>query len=266
MSHSPAAPVPTRSRSNKVPDPTASFWIIKVLATTVGETAADLLSDTVGLGLPLTTLIMAVALAVFLVLQFRSRSYRPPVYWITVVLISIVGTCVTDNLTDGLGVPLAVSTTVFGVALLAVFAIWYRTEGTLSIHSIDTLRREGFYWLAILFTFALGTAAGDLIAEQTGLGYFPSLLLFAGAIAVTAAVWFIGRRGPVLCFWIAYILTRPLGASTGDLLSASTKDGGLGVGTITTSIVFFVIIAAIISYLVIRIRRDEPAQRSRLTV
>jgi len=266
MSHSPAAQPPTRTRSNKVPDPTASFWIVKILATTVGETAADLLSDTVGLGLPLTTLIMAAALAVFLVLQFRSRAYRPPLYWITVVLISIVGTCVTDNLTDGIGVPLAVSTTVFGVALLAVFAVWYRIEGTLSIHSIDTVRREAFYWLAILFTFALGTAAGDLIAEQTGLGYFPSLLLFAGAIAVTVAVWFIGRRGAVLCFWIAYILTRPLGASTGDLLSASTNDGGLGIGTITTSVVFLVVIAAIISFLVIRLRREEPAQRSRLTV
>jgi uncharacterized membrane-anchored protein len=147
-----------------------------------------------------------------------------------------------------------------------VFRTWYRVEGTLSIHSIHTARREGFYWAAVLATFALGTAAGDLIAEQTGLGYFPSLLLFAGAIALTAAVWFIGRRGPVLCFWIAYVLTRPLGASTGDLLSASTKDGGLGVGTITTSIVFFVVIAAIISFLVIRVRRDEePAPRSRLT-
>jgi uncharacterized membrane-anchored protein len=183
-----------------------------------------------------------------------------------VVLISIVGTCVTDDLTDGLGVPLVVSTAAFAGALLVVFAVWYRAEGTLSIHSIDTVRREAFYWLAILFTFALGTAAGDLIAERTGLGYFPSLVLFAGAIAVTAAAWFVGRRGPVLCFWIAYILTRPLGASTGDLLSASTKDGGLGIGTITTSVVFFVVIAAIIGFLVVRQSRDEPAQRSRLTV
>jgi len=266
MSHSPAATLRPRTRANKVPDPTASFWIIKVLATTVGETAADLLSDTVGLGLPLTTLLMAGALVVFLVLQFRARAYRPPLYWITVVLISIVGTCVTDNLTDGLGVPLVVSTTVFGVALLAVFAVWYRVEGTLSIHSIDTVRREAFYWLAILCTFALGTAAGDLVAEQTGLGYFPSLLLFAGAIALTAAVWFVGRRGPVVCFWIAYILTRPLGASTGDLLSASTKDGGLGVGTITTSVVFLAVITAIIGWLVVRVRRDESAHRTRLTV
>ncbi|MCJ1716035.1 hypothetical protein [Curtobacterium sp. VKM Ac-2922] len=264
MSHSPAAPLRHRTHANKVPDPTASFWIIKVLATTVGETAADLLSDTVGLGLPLTTVIMAVALVVFLVLQFRARAYRPPLYWTTVVLISIVGTCITDNLTDGLGVPLVVSTTVFAVALAAVFVVWYRSEGTLSIHSIDTVRREAFYWLAILFTFALGTAAGDLIAEQTGLGYFPSLLLFAAAIAATAAVWFIGRRGPVVCFWIAYVLTRPLGASTGDLLSSSTKDGGLGIGTITTSIVFLVVITAIITWLSVRRRRDEPALRSQL--
>lgn len=264
MSHSPAALLPTRTRPNKVPDPTASFWIIKVLATTVGETAADLLSDTVGLGLPLTTVVMAIALVVFLVLQFRARAYRPPLYWITVVLISIVGTCITDDLTDGLGVPLVLSTTVFAGALAVVFLVWFRTEGTLSIHSIDTVRRESFYWLAILFTFALGTAAGDLVAEQTGLGYFPSLLLFAAAIALTAAVWFIGRRGPVVCFWIAYVLTRPLGASTGDLLSSPVRDGGLGIGTITTSVVFLVVITAIISWLSLR-RRDDPALRSQLT-
>jgi uncharacterized membrane-anchored protein len=266
MSHSPAALLRTRTRSNKVPDPTASFWIIKVLATTVGETAADLLSDTVGLGLPLTTVIMAIALVVFLVLQFRARAYRPPLYWITVVLISIVGTCITDHLTDGLGVPLILSTTVFAAALAAVFIIWYRSEGTLSIHSIDTVRREAFYWLTILFTFALGTAAGDLIAEQTGLGYFPSLLLFAAAIVLTAAVWFIGRRGPVVCFWIAYILTRPLGASTGDLLSSPVKDGGLGIGTITTSIVFLAVITAIITWITLRLRRNDTALRTQLTV
>ncbi|MCY1693816.1 COG4705 family protein [Curtobacterium sp. SL109] len=266
MSHAPAARLRTRVRSNKVPDPTVSFWVIKILATTVGETAADLLSDTVGLGLPLTTLVMAVTLVVFLVLQFRTRSYRPSLYWVTVVLISIVGTCITDNLTDGLGVPLALSTTVFAVALAAVFVIWYRSEGTISIHSIDAVRREAFYWLAILFTFALGTAAGDLIAEQTGLGYFPSLLLFAGAIALTAAVWFIGHRGPVVCFWIAYILTRPLGASTGDLLSSPVEDGGLGIGTITTSVVFLVLIAAVISWLSIRLRRDATAPQAQLGV
>jgi len=246
MTHLTARPRPLR---NKVPDPTPSFWIIKVLATTVGETAADLLSDTLGFGLPLTTAVMATVLVVFLVLQFRTRAYRPVTYWVTVVLISIVGTCITDNLTDGLGVPLGVSTTVFAVALAVVFIAWYRTERTLSIHEIDTTRREAFYWLAILFTFALGTAAGDLIAEQTGLGYLPSLLLFAAAIAAVTAVWFIGRRGAVTCFWIAYILTRPLGASTGDLLSQPTHDGGLGIGTIITSIVFLAVIAALIAWI-----------------
>lgn len=256
MSHSPAL---HRPLENKVPDPTPSFWVIKILATTVGETAADLLSTTLGFGLPLTTAVMAAVLVVFLVLQFRARTYRPVTYWITVVLISIVGTCITDNLTDGLGVPLIVSTLVFAAALAAVFTVWYRTERTLSIHQIDTTRREAFYWMAILFTFALGTAAGDLIAEQTGLGYLPSLLLFAGAIALTTAVWFIGRRGAVACFWIAYILTRPLGASTGDLLSQPTADGGLGIGTISTSLIFFAVIAALIAVVSVRRRSTRTA-------
>lgn len=246
----------TATMRNKVPDPTPSFWIVKVLATTVGETAADLLSDTLGLGLPLTTLIMTAILAAFLITQFRGREYRPAVYWVTVVLISIVGTCITDNLTDGLGVSLFASTGAFAAALAVVFVVWFRTEGTLSIHAIDTRRREVFYWLAILFTFALGTAAGDLLAERTGLGYLPSLLLFAAAIAIVSVVWFVGRRGAVLCFWIAYVLTRPLGASLGDLLSQPTHDGGLGLGTIVTSVVFLIAILAIVTTLSVRRRRD----------
>jgi uncharacterized membrane-anchored protein len=240
---------------NKVPEPTASFWIVKVLATTVGETAADLLSGTLGLGLPLTTVIMAIVLAAVLVVQFRARRYRPSVYWVAVVLISIVGTCITDNLTDGLGVPLIASTLVFAVVLAGVFVAWYRVEGTLSIHSITTTRREVFYWLAILFTFALGTAAGDLLAEQTGLGYLPSLLVFAAAIAVVGAIWGLGRRGAIACFWAAYVLTRPLGASLGDFLSQAIKDGGLGLGTITTSVLFLAAIVAIVSVIAVRIRR-----------
>ncbi len=179
-------------------------------------------------------------------------------YWVTVVLISIVGTCVTDDLTDVSVVPLAVSTTVFGRRAPGVFRDWYRVEGTLSIHGIDTVRREAFYWLAILFTFALGTQpVTHRRADRARV--FPSLLLFAGAIALTAAVWFIGRRGAVLCFWDR---VRPLPHPRrvhGDLLSASPQDGGLGIGTITTCIVFFVVIAVIISVLVIRIRRDDTS-------
>ncbi|MFZ6991948.1 hypothetical protein ACO0E1_08625 [Curtobacterium sp. RRHDQ66] len=251
--------ISTSGTRNKVPDPTASFWIIKVLATTVGETAADLISTTLGFGLPLTTVVMAAVLVLVLVVQFRASGYRPTVYWVTVVLISIVGTCITDNLTDGLGVSLVVSTAVFALALAAVFVIWFRVEGTLSIHEIDTFRREVFYWLAILFTFALGTAAGDLIAEQTGLGYLPALLLFAGGIALVSVLFFASRVNAVVCFWAAYVLTRPLGASLGDLLSQPVSDGGLGFGTIATSVLFLVAIVGIVGTVSVRLRRGISA-------
>jgi uncharacterized membrane-anchored protein len=246
-----------RTMQNKVPEPTTSFWVIKVLATTVGETAADLVSSTLGLGLPATTALTAAVLAVLLIAQFRFTRYRPTVYWLCVVLISIVGTCITDNLTDGLGVSLFVSTAVFAVVLAVVFVVWHRVEGTMSIHSIDTTRREAFYWLAILFTFALGTAAGDLLAERTGLGYWPSLGVFALGIAVVGALYGVSRSGAVACFWAAYVLTRPLGASLGDFLSQATKDGGLGLGTITTSAVFLVAIVAIVGTVAVRLRRRD---------
>ncbi|MDQ1599189.1 MAG: hypothetical protein QOD68_663, partial [Actinomycetota bacterium] len=164
---------------NKVPEVTLYFWVIKILATTVGETAADYLNDTLGFGLTWTTVVMSVGLAMLLVVQFRSNRYIAPVYWAAVVFISVVGTLITDNLTDRFGVPLALTTVIFAIALAATFAAWYASEKTLSIHSIVTSKREGYYWLAILFTFALGTAAGDLVAEKFNLGYFVSLLIFA---------------------------------------------------------------------------------------
>ncbi|WP_025157809.1 COG4705 family protein [Leifsonia aquatica] len=233
-------------RSNKVPEPTAAFWAIKILATTVGETAADLLATSVNLGTQLTSLIMAALFLAVLVVQFRSRRYVPWIYWLTVVLISVVGTLITDNLTDGLGVPLVVSTTVFAVALIATFSVWYAVERTLSIHEIVTRRREAFYWLAILFTFALGTAAGDLLAEQLDLGYLASVGVFAAAIVVVAVAHAALRLNAVVAFWIAYVLTRPLGASLGDLLSQPTDAGGLGLGTVTTSALFLLAIVALV--------------------
>src|SRR4051812_10518506 len=173
---------PARTLLNKVPEVTLFFWVIKVLATTVGETFADFLAG-LGLGLAGTTVLMSVAFLIALAAQFRARRYVPALYWLTVVLISVVGTLVTDNLTDALGVPLVVSTVVFAGALALTFAAWYAKERTLSIHSIVTGRREAFYWLAILFTFALGTAAGDLVDEQFGLGYWPTALIVAVLIA-----------------------------------------------------------------------------------
>ena len=236
---------------SKVPLVTLAFWIIKIMATTVGETGADLLSSRLGLGLTITSWIMTGVFAVFLFLQLRAKTYVPILYWITVVLISVVGTLISDNLVDGMGVPLQTTTVVFGVVLAAVFASWYYVERTLSIHSIVTFRREVFYWLAILFTFALGTSAGDLVAEGFDLGYGLAALVFGGLIALTAMAYFIIKANAVLCFWIAYILTRPLGASVGDLLAKPHIAGGLGWGTVTTSIVFIAVIAALVTYLTV---------------
>ena len=253
-----AARSTTAKMLNKVPEITIFFWIIKVLATTVGETAADFLNDNLGLGLTGTTLVATAALAGVLVVQFRSRRYVPWVYWLAVVLLSIVGTLITDNLVDNLGVTLPVSTAVFAVALAATFLVWHNSEKTLSIHTIVTTKREAFYWFAILFTFALGTAAGDLIAERFNLGYWKSALLFGAAIGVAALAHYRWILPAVPAFWIVYILTRPLGASIGDYLSQDRDAGGLGLGTTGTSMIFLVAILAVVVYLTVT-RKDQPA-------
>ena len=241
---------------NKVPEMTIYFWIIKVLCTTVGETAADFLAVNLGLGLTITTVVMSGLLAVALTFQFRLRQYVPGIYWLAVVLISIVGTLITDNLVDNLGVPLWVTTVVFGVALALTFMVWYASERTLSIHTIYTTRREAFYWLAILFTFALGTAAGDLAAEGLALGYLMSAVMFGAVIVIVAFAHFGLKVNAVLTFWIAYVLTRPLGASIGDYLSQDRDAGGLALGTVSTSAIFLVTILALVVYLSVT-RRDR---------
>lgn len=251
-----AAPLRDRQMLNKVPKITIFFWIIKILTTTVGETAADFLNANLNLGLTNTTFVMSGLLLITLFFQFRSRKYVPGIYWLAVVLISVVGTLISDNLVDNLGVSLETTTTIFTFALLVTFAAWYASEKTLSIHSIYTVKREAFYWSAILFTFALGTAAGDLTAEGLNLGYWESALMFAALIgAVTIAHYFF-KLNAVLAFWIAYILTRPLGASLGDYLSQPRHAGGLGLGTIGTSAVFLITILSLVIYLT-KTRKDE---------
>jgi uncharacterized membrane-anchored protein len=230
---------------NKVPAITLSFWLIKVLSTTVGETGADYLAVHVGLGAALTTGLMSVLLAGALLLQLSRSRCVPPIYWLTVVLLSVVGTQVTDILTDNLNVSLYASTAVFSTVLAVWFWVWYRAEGTLSINAIDTRRRELFYWGAILVTFALGTAAGDLATEALGLGFRVGVVAFGALIVAIVAAWRAGMN-PVLAFWLAYILTRPLGASVGDLLAQSREYGGMGFGTITTSAVFLTGIAVLV--------------------
>jgi uncharacterized membrane-anchored protein len=250
-----------RQMLNKVPEITLYFWIIKILCTTVGETAADLLNENLGFGLTNTTYVMGALLIGTLVFQFRARKYVPGIYWFAVVLISVVGTLFSDNLVDNLGVALETTTIAFGIILALVFATWYASERTLSIHTIVTTRREAFYWLAILFTFALGTSAGDFLAEQLELGYLLSVGIFAGAIAIVALAHFRFRLNAILAFWIAYILTRPLGASIGDYLASPAKEGGVGLGTVITSLIFLTTILTLVVYLAISKRDVIPTPR-----
>jgi uncharacterized membrane-anchored protein len=231
---------------NKVPKVTRSFWIIKIMSTTVGETGADFLAVNAGWGQGITRAVMAALLAAALFTQLRTRRYTPWIYWLTVVLVSVVGTQITDLLTDGLGVSLYVSTSAFAVALAAIFYVWYRIERTLSIHDIVTRSRELFYWAAVLCTFALGTAAGDLATEALGLGFTWGAVAFGVLIGVTYAIWRMGGNA-VLTFWIAYILTRPLGAALGDLLTQAKTYGGFGMGAMWTSALFLSVIVMLVA-------------------
>lgn len=250
-----------RQMSNKVPQVTLYFWIIKILATTVGETVADYLSVNLGLGLTGTSYAMTALLVAVLAVQLKLKRYIPIVYWTAVVLLSIVGTLITDNLVDNLGIPLEVTTAVFAVALAVTVIAWYVSERTLSIQTIYTTRREVFYWLTILFTFALGTAAGDFLAEGLALGYATSVPLFAGAIAIIAVARFTFRLNGVLAFWAAYVLTRPLGASLGDLLAQSAGKGGMGLGSFTTSLLFLAAIGALMAYLTVNPQKEAISAR-----
>ncbi len=242
---------------NRVPEVTIDFWLIKLMAVTMGETAADYLAVNLGLGLTATSLIMTGVLILALIAQFAQRRYVPWSYWLAVVLISIVGTLVTDNLVDNFGVALLTTAIAFTVALAVTFLIWFLSERTLSIHSVFTFRREAFYWLAILFTFALGTAAGDLVAEQFALGYFATGILFGMIILSLAIGYFFLGLDPILGFWLAYIFTRPLGASFGDFLSQPGEYGGMGLGTIITSGLFLAAIAALVVWMTVT-RSGQP--------
>ncbi len=244
-----------RRMLNKVPSVTLGFWIVKIMSTTVGETGADYLAVNVGWGTAITSIVMAILFCSALFIQLKSVRYTPWVYWLAVVLISIVGTQITDILTDKLEVSLYVSTAAFSTSLIVIFVLWYRSEKTLSVHAIVTRRRELFYWGAILCTFALGTAAGDLATEALGWGFKIGVIIFGASIAITGAAYRFGLNS-VLAFWIAYILTRPLGASLGDLLSQSPEYGGVGLGTVKTSILFLSVIFVIVALFTVIQRRN----------
>jgi uncharacterized membrane-anchored protein len=236
-------------RLNKVPEITLYFWLLKILCTTVGETAADYLNVDLNFGLTGVSFFMGLLLVVALLRQVPAKRYQAWLYWLVVALVSVVGTLITDNLVDNFGVALSTTTMMFSAALLVTFVAWYAQEKTLSIHTIFTPRREIFYWAAILFTFAFGTAAGDWMAEGFGLGYANSALLFGGMIAAVCIAYYGFKLNAIVAFWLAYILTRPLGASLGDYLSQSTENGGLGLGAGTTNLMFFAVIVGLVIYL-----------------
>jgi Uncharacterized membrane-anchored protein conserved in bacteria len=240
---------------NRVPEVTAGFWLIKLTAVTMGETAADVLAVNLGLGLGATTVLMSAILVATMLWQFRQKAYVPMVYWLNVVLISVVGTLITDNMTDALGIPLLYSTLGFSALLAGTFALWFAVERTLSIHKVYTFRREAFYWLAILFTFALGTAAGDLISEAFSVGFAGTGVLFGLIIASLALGYFALGLDGIWAFWLCYIFTRPLGASFGDFLAQPAEFGGLGLGTVVTSLGFLAIIAGTVAAMSVSRRR-----------
>lgn len=233
---------------NKVPEVTLLFWLVKIMTTTVGETAADFLNFNLGFGLSVTSVVIGILLLVSLYFQLMQARYIPSIYWATVTLISVFGTLVTDNLTDQLGVPLSLSSLVFGLLLLGTFTLWFLKERSLSIHAIHSGRRELFYWLAIFITFALGTAVGDFVAEQLQWGYAYSSMIFGGIIALITIVHQLFKLNSILCFWLAYILTRPLGASLGDLLTQPQNSGGLGISSMVINLVFISTIMIIVAY------------------
>lgn len=248
-----------RTMLSKVPEITVWFWVVKILCTTVGESFADYVNETLGFGLVPTTLLFGAAVLVVMVVQLRLRRYVPAVYWLAVVLISVVGTLLTDNLTDAHGVPLWISSTVFSLLLAVVFGLWYAREGTLSIHSITTTPREAWYWLVVLVTFALGTALGDWTLDLTGWGPGVSILLPLGLSVAVLLAWRAGLDA-VLSFWVAYVLTRPLGANIGDFLASDRSEGGLGLGTMWTSLVFLGTILAVVVHLTLTHADEEPAE------
>jgi uncharacterized membrane-anchored protein len=241
--------------ATKVPEITVAFWITKVLTTGMGESTSDFLVH--DLGPALAVLLGGTAFAVALWWQFSTRRYAAWTYWLAVVMVSVFGTMAADVLHVGLGIPYVVSTTFFAVVLVGIFVTWYISEKTLSIHSIYTRRRETFYWATVLATFALGTAAGDMTAKTLNLGYFSSGLLFLAVIAIPAFCYFVFGLNPIVAFWFAYIVTRPLGASFADWMAVSHARGGLAWGTGPVSLGLTVVIVGFVTYLA---RSGEAAE------
>jgi uncharacterized membrane-anchored protein len=241
----------------KVPEITAIFWVLKLLTTGMGEAMSDSLGQK---SVPLAAAVGIFGLAIALWLQLRQTEYRAPYYWFAVMMVAVFGTMAADGIHDGAEIPYSVTTPLFAVITAAIFAWWYRSEGTLSIHDVNTRRREKFYWFAVLATFALGTATGDLTATQLNLGFWPSAVIFAVIISIPAVGWSRLGWNPIFSFWFAYVVTRPLGASFADGFSKN-YDGGLGTGDPLVSFVALALFIALVAWITVT-RRDVQAGRS----
>jgi uncharacterized membrane-anchored protein len=255
----------TRVMLVKVPEITAIFWVLKLLTTGMGEAMSDFLGSH---SVPIAGAIGIFGLAFAIWLQMRQREYRAPVYWFAVMMVAIFGTMAADGIHDGASLSYAVTTPLFALIMAAIFLLWYRSEGTLSIHTIDTRRREGYYWATVLATFALGTAAGDLTATNLDLGYLASAVLFSGVIAIPAIGWWRFHMNSIFAFWFAYIVTRPIGASIADWLSKPPSISGLGLGDGTVSALALIVFVSLVAYVTLtkrdvqgRLAEHHPAWR-----
>ncbi len=251
---------PAGYAASKVPLITAYFWIIKLLSTAMGEATSDYMVRTIN---PVIAVLLGfTGFVIAMVLQFRAKAYNAWIYWLAVVMVAVFGTQAADVLHIKFGVPYIASTTFYAVVLAVIFVLWYRTEGTLSIHSIRTPRRELFYWATVLATFAMGTATGDMTAKTLNLGYLASGIWFSIAFAAVAVAHWKFHLNPILAFWIAYVLTRPVGASFADYVAFPHSVGGLGVGHGPVALVLTVVIAILVGYLAVTRKDVEDPRRA----
>ncbi|MHB8912650.1 MAG: COG4705 family protein [Lysobacter sp.] len=244
----PAFPVVEDGAMNKVAKVTFYFWVMKICATTLGETAGDLLSMTMNVGYAVSSLILITAFVGTLLFQLRTDKFHPTLYWAVIVSTSTAGTTMSDYLDRTLGLGYVTGSAILFAALLGVLAVWRTTEGTLSVSHISTRRAELFYWFAILISNTLGTAMGDFLADSSGLGFLGGAALIAGALALVVAAFGFTRLDRVMLFWIAFVLTRPFGATFGDLLTKPVEKGGLDLGTLGASVVLAALLVAVIVY------------------
>ncbi len=257
----PPASLPTSRKrlqplAAKVPEIALIFWVLKLITTGMGEAMSDFLGDH---SVPLAAAVGFFGIVIAYRLQTSQRAYRAPYYWFMVMMVAIFGTMVADGLHDGTGMPYPETTALFAVIVASIFLLWYRSERTLSIHTITTRRREAYYWAAVLGTFALGTAAGDMTATSLNLGYFDSVLLFCAVIAIPAVGWWTGKLNPIFGFWFAYVVTRPIGASFADWFSKPAHITGLGLGDGTVSGLALIVFVALVAFLTITKRDLQPS-------